>query len=136
MIVAKVQGKNLLVAEFSQLYPAYWQFNGLPPEDFMQANNLYFIQTNKSHDASTQKLEFCAPYLEGNAVYGVRVVDLTQEEIDARAQSVNVVTDVVDTYIPEPVVEVIETTVIESLTTASIEALSTTEVSILTTVGL
>ena len=52
-----------------------------PNDEWMTENNVKIIKSRKTYDSATQKLNVVAPYIEGDVVYDVEVVDLTAEEI-------------------------------------------------------
>lgn len=58
-----------------------------PTAEFLTEASLFIVSNRKDFNSATQRLESCSPYLEDGVVYGVRVVDLTQEELDARKAS-------------------------------------------------
>lgn len=133
---ARVHGKNVTVATIDSFFPQTTFLHGIPDEQFLALNGLNKVLETKPFDYTTQKLEVCAPYAENGQVYCVRVVALTQEEIDALAQSVGVVTDVAFTESASVSVSldpVVVTAEIQALTTTDIQGLSTTQVQNLTT---
>jgi len=72
----------------------YWELfsntsftNTGPTDEFLADNNAKRINMTKSHNPLTEKLESCDPYDEGNWVYIVRVVALTEEEIQMHKNS-------------------------------------------------
>lgn len=84
MIYARViDGVIHDMAPLSDLFPTTtFPASGASPE-FLAAENLFEIQMRKTHNAATQKLVQVQPYVEDGAVYGVNVVALSQEELDA-----------------------------------------------------
>ena len=58
-----------------------------PSAEWMAENNLVPVTYFKEHDAATQKLVSCAPYIEARAVYAVNVEALSQDELDQRVAS-------------------------------------------------
>jgi hypothetical protein len=58
-----------------------------PPTDEQLADrHLFKVNLWRDHDPATQKLVRCAPVFEDPWVYTVEVQNLTQEELNARAQ--------------------------------------------------
>lgn len=58
-----------------------------PTDEFLQANNAKKVNRFKTHDALTQKLSPCQPYVDGDFVSVVQVESLTSEEIQAAKDS-------------------------------------------------
>lgn len=85
MLIAKTQdGQVLAVADYRSLFPnTSFPASGPSPE-FMAENSCMTVTVFKPYDANTQKLIPADPYIEGNTVYTVQVVELTPEEIAAR----------------------------------------------------
>ena len=83
MIYARViDGVIHDMAPLSDLYPTTTFPASGPSLEWLAAENLFEIQMRKSHTA-TQKLVQVQPYVEDGAVYGVNVVALSQDELDA-----------------------------------------------------
>lgn len=55
-----------------------------PSDEWLTENNIRVIKSWKDHDTNAQKLESVAPYIDGDEVFSVQVVQLSQEEIDQR----------------------------------------------------
>jgi len=66
-----------------ELFPNTSFPNGIPTADFLAENNAKAVNMYKEHSRFTEKLQECEPYEEGDWVYTVRVVALTEEEISA-----------------------------------------------------
>jgi hypothetical protein len=66
-----------------------------PSDEFLTENSALRVNAWKPHDAATQKLVACPPYIDGDWAYTVQVEPLTQDDIDARnqAQAANVRAD-------------------------------------------
>ena len=60
-----------------------------PNDEWLTENNVKVIVSYKTHDRDSQKLEVVEPYLDGDAVYDVNVVDLTADEISAATSAAN-----------------------------------------------
>lgn len=83
MIYARViDGVIHDMAPLSDLYPTTTFPASGASVEWLTAENLFEIQMRKSHTA-TQKLVQVQPYVEDGAVYGVNVVALSQDELDA-----------------------------------------------------
>lgn len=84
MIYARViDGVIHDMAPLSDLYPTTTFPASGPSLEWLAAENLFEIQMRKPYVAATQKLIQSQPYVEGGAVYGVDVVALSQDELDA-----------------------------------------------------
>ena len=69
------------VGEYSELFPNT-SFNLSGPDDaWLTENSCKKINLYKDHDALTQKLIASEPYIDGDWVYLVSVVTMTDEEI-------------------------------------------------------
>ncbi len=55
-----------------------------PSDEWLAENNVRVIQNWKDHDTNTQKIEATAPYIDGDEVFSVQVVQLSQGELDQR----------------------------------------------------
>lgn len=60
-----------------------------PNDDWLAENNVKLIKSYKDYDNSTQKLEITDPYIDGDIVYDVNVVDLSADEISAITTAAN-----------------------------------------------
>lgn len=58
-----------------------------PSDAFLAENSALRVNAWKPHDAATEKLVSCAPYIDGDWAYTVQVEPLTQDDIDARNQA-------------------------------------------------
>lgn len=75
---------NPIIVGFSwELFPNTSFPDGIPTAEFLAANNAKPVNMHKEHSYLTEKLQECEPYEEGDWVYIVRVVALTEEEITA-----------------------------------------------------
>lgn len=59
-----------------------------PDQEWMDENGIRPVKSWIAHDASTHRLNAVAPYLDGDDVYTVEVVSLTEEEIAGNLASV------------------------------------------------
>ena len=74
MLIAKIDGINITVGDYRELFPnTSFPVTG-PNDDFYGENGLAKVSTFKPHDRDTQMLMSCDPYLEGDMVYTVQVV--------------------------------------------------------------
>ena len=82
MLIAKVQnGAVVDVADYRAMFPQTSFSDNGPQEEWMIENNCMGVTVFKSYDSSTQILEPCSPYIEGNTVYTVKVVDKPVQDL-------------------------------------------------------
>ena len=82
MLIAKVKdGQVIDVADYQSMFPQTSFSENGPNAEFLLENNCMMVTMWKPYDPATQKLEPCTPYVEGDTVYTVQVVDLPAEEI-------------------------------------------------------
>ena len=78
------KGKVTALGDYRSLFPNT-SFTAAGPDDsFLAENNALKVNSFKAHDASTEKLVFCDPYIEDEWVYTVKVAPLTADELSAR----------------------------------------------------
>ena len=78
MLIAKIEdGQVIEVADYRQLFPNTSFANGGPNAEFMAEHNCMPVNTYLDHDAETQFLEPCEPYVLGDWVYTVKVSEIT-----------------------------------------------------------
>ena len=88
MLIAKVQnGAVVDVADYRAMFPQTSFSDNGPQEEWMIENNCMSVTVFKPYDLATQRLEPCAPYIEGNTVYTVQVVDLPSQEVTIEVTS-------------------------------------------------
>ena len=77
MLIAKVQDEKVIdIADYKSMFPqTSFPESGVNAE-FLLENGCMSVTMWKPYDSSTQKLEPCTPYIEGDTVYTVQVVDL------------------------------------------------------------
>ena len=82
MLIAKIEnGAVVDVADYQSMFPqTSFPDSGVNAE-FLNDNSCMTVTVFKPYDQATQKLEPCTPYIEGDTVYTVQVVDLPAEEI-------------------------------------------------------
>ena len=84
MYLAKIEnGVPTAVGYFSELFPNVSFQAGGPTQEWMTENSVMPVVQWKDHDALTEKIEECAPYIEGDSVYTVQVVPMTEQEIES-----------------------------------------------------
>lgn len=82
MLIAKIQdGQVVDVADYQSMFPQTSFPDSGPNAQFMSENDCMTVTMWKPYDRETQQLEPCAPYIEGDTVYTVKVVDLPIEEV-------------------------------------------------------
>jgi len=69
------------VGTIGQLFPNVSFTSDGPDAAFLNENGVVDVLSSKEYDAATEKLEWCAPYLEGGKVYAVEAVALTSAEL-------------------------------------------------------
>ena len=77
MLIAKVQNNQVVdVADYQSMFPqTSFPDSGVNAE-FLLENSCMSVTMWKPYNPATQKLEPCTPYIEGDTVYTVQVVDL------------------------------------------------------------
>lgn len=85
-------GQVTQVGDYRALFPQTSFPPSGPSDEFLAENSALRVNAWKPHDAATEKLVACAPYIDGAWVYTVQVEPLTQDDIAARdaAQAANV----------------------------------------------
>jgi hypothetical protein len=76
MQVAKIEEGFIKIADTSVLFPYSMNVN----EAFLRDNGCMPLNAYKPHDPKTHKLVSCYPYIEGDWVYTVEVVEVPEEE--------------------------------------------------------
>lgn len=77
-------GQVVSVGDFRALFPQTSFPPSGPSDEFLAQNNALKVNAWRPHDAATQKLVACAPYIEGRSVYTVEVLPMTAADIAAR----------------------------------------------------
>lgn len=86
MLIAVVVNNEIeKLGESLELFPEYRESKF--SEEFLTNNNIMFVSLYKPHDKTTQKLQGVEPYIEGEFVYIVSVVEKTQEDYDLERQA-------------------------------------------------
>ena len=82
MLIAKINGQTVVdVADYRSMFPqTSFPDSGINAE-FLLENSCMSVTVWKPYNPATQKLEPCTPYIEGDTVYTVQVVELPAEEI-------------------------------------------------------
>ncbi len=83
MFIAKVENGNITVGDYRELFPNTSFPPSGPSAEFLQDMGCKPVNLFKPHDRHTEKLVQCDPYVEGDLVYTVQVVVLTEEEVAA-----------------------------------------------------
>lgn len=81
MLIAKINGQTVVdVADYQSMFPqTSFPDSGVNAE-FLLENGCMSVTMWKPYDSSTQKLQSCTPYIEGDTVYTVQVIDLPVDE--------------------------------------------------------
>lgn len=77
----------IVIGAYWELFPNTSFTSDGPSDEFLAENNAKRVNMNKSHDPLVEALESCDPYEDGDWVYVVRVVSLTEEEIQIHKNS-------------------------------------------------
>jgi hypothetical protein len=90
MQIAKIEnGKVAVIFSFEEFKKSFsnvsFPMTG-PEKEFLLANSCLEVTVWKP-TTETQKLVICEPYIKGDFVYTVKVVEKTSEEIEAENQS-------------------------------------------------
>jgi len=91
MLIAKIDQDKITVKDYRELFPnTSFSSNG-PNEDFFVENNCMKVTAFKAHDANTQKMISCDPYIEDGQVFVIKITDKTPEELllEATQQSID-----------------------------------------------
>ena len=90
MLIAIVDGGSIQrLGHYKTMFPNVSFPASGPDSGWMTQNNAKFVLATKSFDATTQRIETVEPYVEGDYVYNVRVVELSSQEITNRANAIN-----------------------------------------------
>lgn len=81
-------GQVIKIDHYKSLFPNVSFPTTGPDATFLQDNYALEVTVWKPYDQATQKLVSVDPYIEGNYVYTVQVVDKTQEELDSEAAAI------------------------------------------------
>jgi hypothetical protein len=87
MLIAKIQGDNITVADYRELFPGTSFPPSGPSAEFLAEQGCMGVTVWKAHNSKTEKLVPAAPYVDGSTVYTVAVQAKTQEELDAATAS-------------------------------------------------
>lgn len=88
MNIALVDGSTVLqVGDYRTIFPQTSFTASGPSDEFLAENNAKKVNLFLPHDAATEKLVSCDPYVDGDWVYTVQVEPLTPEEQQARIDS-------------------------------------------------
>lgn len=80
-------GQVVQMGDYRSLFPqTSFPVSG-PSSDFFAQNSALPVNSWKPHDAETQKLSPCTPYIDGGSVFTVEVLPLSAEDIAARNES-------------------------------------------------
>ena len=88
MLIARINGDQVLeVADYRAMFPDVSFPQSGPSNEWLAENSCMPVNLWKPYDQNTQKLSHCDPFIDGEWVYTVEVIDLTPEEIAAREES-------------------------------------------------
>lgn len=87
MLIASIKNNEVeQVADYKVLFPEVSFPQSGPDLEWLKDNSALPVTAFKSYDASIEKLEVVAPYIEGDEVFTVSVVAKTAEEIAAESE--------------------------------------------------
>ena len=90
MLIAIVDGESIQrLGHYRTMFPNVSFPSSGPDAQWMAQNNAKFVLSTKSFDRTTHRIESVEPYVEGDYVYNVRVVALSDQETTDRANTVN-----------------------------------------------
>lgn len=90
MLIAIIDGESIQrLGHYRTMFPNVSFPTSGPDQHWMNQNNAKFVLVTKPYNQTTQKLESTEPYVEGEYVYTVRVVELSSQEVNDRANIVN-----------------------------------------------
>ncbi len=90
MLIAIVYGGTIQrLGNYRTMFPNVSFPASGPDSGWMTQNNAKFVLATKSFDATTQRIESVEPYVEGDYVYNVRVVELSSQETTNRTNAIN-----------------------------------------------
>ena len=88
MQIAKIEnGQVVEIKDYRQMFNNIAFPSSGPSDQWLSDNSCKKVSLFKDHDRNTQKLVTVDPYVEGDWVYTVEVVDMTAEEIQAKADA-------------------------------------------------
>jgi hypothetical protein len=87
MLIAQIEGTDILVADYQELYPNTSFPASGPDAEWLAENDCMMVSVWLPYDQNTQKLVPASPYIDGDYVYTIVVEPMTPEEIAAREQS-------------------------------------------------
>lgn len=82
MLIARLNGTTVFqVADYREVFPDTSFSAQGPTLEFLKSNSCLPVTVWKSYNHETQKLIPCDPYVEGDQVFTVTVVELSEEEL-------------------------------------------------------
>jgi hypothetical protein len=88
MHVALIQDDSIVaVGHYSKIFPNTSFPSTGPTAEFLTENNAKVVTNDFSYDATTQRIEDCTAYVEGDNVSTKRVVELTEWELSKKQES-------------------------------------------------
>lgn len=90
MLIAIVDGESIQrLGHYKTMFPNVSFPASGPDQHWMNQNNAKFVLSTKDFDATKQKIESVDPYIEGDYVYNVRIIELSSQEVTNRANTLN-----------------------------------------------
>ena len=81
MLIAKIENGTVVTNNYWELFPNTSFHASGPTPEFLAEHNCYPVSMWREFDRNTHKLEQVEPYLDGDTVYTVKAVQLTNEEL-------------------------------------------------------
>lgn len=81
MQIAKFENNTITLGDYKLLFPDTSFHPSGPTPEFLAEHGCYPVSMWREFDRSTHKLEQVEPYLDGDTVYTVKAVPLTNEEL-------------------------------------------------------
>lgn len=78
---------TIITGDYKKLFPRTSFPASGPDDEFLAQNNAKKVSLFKPFDRDTEKLVSCDPYVEGDFIYTVEVVDKTEEDFAAETAS-------------------------------------------------
>ena len=93
MLIAIVDGESIQrIGNYKTMFPNVSFPASGPDAGWMSQNNAKFVLATRSFDKTTQKIETVDAYVDGDYVYTVKIVNLSDQEKSDRSNTINEIT--------------------------------------------
>ena len=93
MLIAIVDGESIQrIGHYKTMFPNVSFPASGPDAGWMSQNNAKFVLATRSFDKTTQKIETVDAYVDGDYVYTVKIVNLSDQEKSDRSNTINEIT--------------------------------------------